>query len=138
MSLLVVLQVEAARVPIDDPATHLELTMIHEVLVLDHAGPELAAVQYATAMKFTLLAAVVGALARPALPALPALDGLPRGAATAAATLALAALVAVVVGTVESLVARLKLAAVPAYVAAGAAAALAALLATAWRQGGAP
>ena len=33
--------------PVDDPTTHLELTMIHEVMVLDHSGPELAAMQYA-------------------------------------------------------------------------------------------
>jgi formate hydrogenlyase subunit 4 len=41
--LLILLQAEAARVPIDDPPTHLELTMVHEVMILDHSGPELAA-----------------------------------------------------------------------------------------------
>ena len=38
-ALLVVLLTETCRVPVDDPATHLELTMIHEVMVLDHSGP---------------------------------------------------------------------------------------------------
>ena len=53
--LFVLLQAEAARVPVDDPLTHLELTMIHEVMVLDHSGPELAAMQYAAAVKMTLV-----------------------------------------------------------------------------------
>ena len=39
--LFVLLQAEAARVPVDDPLTHLELTMVHEAMVLDHSGPEL-------------------------------------------------------------------------------------------------
>ncbi|MBK9518713.1 MAG: hypothetical protein IPO09_15465 [Anaeromyxobacter sp.] len=43
VALVILVQVEAARVPIDDPTTHLELTMIHEVMILDHSGPELAA-----------------------------------------------------------------------------------------------
>jgi formate hydrogenlyase subunit 4 len=43
LALFILLQTEAARVPVDDPLTHLELTMIHEVMVLDHSGPELAA-----------------------------------------------------------------------------------------------
>lgn len=47
----VLLLMEAGRVPVDDPATHLELTMIHEVIVLDHSGPELALMQYAHALK---------------------------------------------------------------------------------------
>ena len=45
VALLVVIQVEGARMPVDDPTTHLELTMIHEVMILDHSGPDLAAVQ---------------------------------------------------------------------------------------------
>ena len=49
--LFVLLQAEAARVPVDDPLTHLELTMVHEVMVLDHSGPELAAMQYAAAVE---------------------------------------------------------------------------------------
>ncbi|MEO2089845.1 MAG: NADH-quinone oxidoreductase subunit H, partial [Gemmataceae bacterium] len=43
-ALFVVLLIESSRVPADDPATPLELTMVHEVMVLDHSGPELAAV----------------------------------------------------------------------------------------------
>jgi len=54
--LFVLLQTEASRVPVDDPMTHLELTMVHEVMILDHSGPELAAMQYASAMKMTTYA----------------------------------------------------------------------------------
>src|SRR5262249_2558467 len=50
-ALAAVLLAENARIPIDDPATHLELTMIHEVMVLDHCGPDLAMIEYAAAVK---------------------------------------------------------------------------------------
>ena len=48
-ALLIVFLAENARIPVDDPNTHLELTMIHEVMVLDHSGPDLAMIQYAAA-----------------------------------------------------------------------------------------
>jgi formate hydrogenlyase subunit 4 len=129
LTFLVVLQVEAARVPIDDPATHLELTMIHEVMVLDHAGPDLAAVQYAAALKLTVCSALLAGLVNP-------LRLADRPVAALAANLALTALVAVAVGLVESLTARLKLKAIPQYLLVAAASAAVALLATAWWQGG--
>ena len=47
----VVLLAENARIPVDDPTTHLELTMIHEVMVLDHSGPDLAFIEYGSALK---------------------------------------------------------------------------------------
>ncbi len=129
LALFVAMQVEGARVPVDDPATHLELTMIHEVMVLDHAGPELAAVQYASAMKLTLCAALIATLLNP----IRAADG---ALAAGALNLLLTAGVAVAVGFVESLVARLKLRAVPQFILVGAASASVALLVTAWWQGG--
>lgn len=121
VALVVLLQVEGARVPIDDPHTHLELTMIHEVMVLDHSGPDLAAVQYAAAMKLTLCAAAVAAL----------LDPFTTGTSPLLAVLTSAVLLAAVavgVGLVESLVARLRLRAVPRYILAGLLGGLAALL----------
>lgn len=63
--LFVVLQVEASRIPVDDPATHLELTMIHEVMILDHSGPDLAALQYAAGLKITICAALLATLCNP-------------------------------------------------------------------------
>jgi formate hydrogenlyase subunit 4 len=129
VALFVVLQVEGARVPVDDPTTHLELTMIHEVMILDHSGPDLAAIQYAAAMKLAVCAALVATLVNPLRPA----DGL---LAAALVNLALTAAVAVLLGCVESLVARLKLKLVPQYVLVGAVSAFVALLTTAWWQGG--
>ncbi len=128
VTFFIVLQVEAARVPVDDPTTHLELTMIHEVMVLDHSGPDLAVIQYAAALKMTLCAAVIAALLNPLRPA----DG---ALLAAAVNLLLTALVAVAVGFVESLVARLRLRTVPTYVLVAAVSALVALLTTAWWQG---
>jgi len=127
VTFFILLQVESARVPVDDPATHLELTMIHEVMILDHAGPELAALQYGAAMKMTVCAALVAGLLNPLRP----------GAAAVAVQLGLLALVAVAVGLVESLSARLKLKAVPQYVFVAGVSAFLALFTAAWWQGGA-
>src|SRR5664279_1330267 len=52
--LFMVLLAENCRVPFDDPNTHLELTMIHEVMVLDHSGPPLAAVLHGASVKLLL------------------------------------------------------------------------------------
>ena len=46
IALMIVLLAENARMPVDDPNTHLELTMIHEVMVLDHSGPDFAFILY--------------------------------------------------------------------------------------------
>jgi simple sugar transport system permease protein len=54
-----VLLVENSRIPFDDPNTHLELTMIHEVMVLDHSGPALGMIQYGAAMKLFVMGAVL-------------------------------------------------------------------------------
>jgi formate hydrogenlyase subunit 4 len=50
VSLIIVLLVENCRIPFDDPNTHLELTMIHEVMVLDHSGPALGMILYGAAV----------------------------------------------------------------------------------------
>jgi formate hydrogenlyase subunit 4 len=55
----VVLLAENCRVPFDDPNTHLELTMIHEVMVLDHSGPALGLIEHGAAMKLFVLGALV-------------------------------------------------------------------------------
>jgi formate hydrogenlyase subunit 4 len=102
LALLILLQTEAARVPVDDPLTHLELTMIHEVMVLDHSGPELAAMQYAAGLKMTLYAGLIATLLNP-------FDPLSTPLAAVTTSLALMLGVGLVVGSVESLVARLPL-----------------------------
>jgi formate hydrogenlyase subunit 4 len=57
--LFVVLLAENCRIPIDDPNTHLELTMIHEVMVLDHSGPLFGVILYSASMKLFVLSAVL-------------------------------------------------------------------------------
>ena len=50
--------VETSRLPIDDPLTHLELTMVHEVMVLDHSGFDLGIIKIANNLKFVLFSAL--------------------------------------------------------------------------------
>ncbi|HTQ31840.1 MAG TPA: NADH-quinone oxidoreductase subunit H, partial [Opitutaceae bacterium] len=57
--LFAVLLAENCRVPFDDPNTHLELTMIHEVMVLDHSGPPLAVILHGASMKLLLFAVLL-------------------------------------------------------------------------------
>src|SRR5436190_18159468 len=59
VGLFVVLLAENCRIPVDDPNTHLELTMIHEVMVLDHSGPLFGAILYGAAVKLFVLSSVV-------------------------------------------------------------------------------
>jgi formate hydrogenlyase subunit 4 len=103
--LFMVLLAENCRVPFDDPNTHLELTMIHEVMVLDHSGPPLAAVLHGAAMKLLLFSAL---LVQAVLP----VGKLPEAAA-AAVLMAGVLVVTVAVGLVESLLARAAFRRVP-------------------------
>ena len=120
IALMIVLLAENARIPVDDPNTHLELTMIHEVMVLDHGGPDFAFIVYGAALKLWLLAALVVGMVVPAT-GVPGLNlVLVMGGMSA---------VAVIVGVVESVMARLRLVLVPQLlVGAGALAAAAFLL----------
>jgi formate hydrogenlyase subunit 4 len=103
--LFVVLLVENSRIPFDDPNTHLELTMIHEVMVLDHSGPPFALVLYGAALKLVVLGAPVVRLL------LPVATG--SWAGDALLFLAGMLLLAVLIGVVESVMARLRLVRIP-------------------------
>jgi len=127
-ALLIILQVEASRMPVDDPSTHLELTMVHEVMVLDHSGPDLAAIQLGAATKLFVGSSLIATLLNPWAGS--------GGPVSALVNLVLCAVVAVFLGTVESLLARLKLRAVPQYIAVALACGGVALLATIWRGAG--
>jgi formate hydrogenlyase subunit 4 len=59
IALFVVILLENSRIPIDDPTTHLELTMIHEVMVLDHSGPDLALIEYGAFQKMLVLGSLL-------------------------------------------------------------------------------
>lgn len=126
--LFAVLLAENCRVPFDDPNTHLELTMIHEVMVLDHSGPPLAVILHGASMKLLLFSVV---LAETVLP-IGELRPLPAVAALAASVLAIAG----GVGLVESIMARLAFRRVPLLLTTAFLLCLFALLA-AWRGGGA-
>jgi formate hydrogenlyase subunit 4 len=100
-----VLLAENCRVPFDDPNTHLELTMVHEVLVLDHSGPPLAVILHGASLKLLLFSLL---LAQAVLP-IGRLAPLAAGAVLFATVL----VVAVGVGLVESLLARFAFRRVP-------------------------
>jgi len=104
IALMIVLLAENTRIPVDDPNTHLELTMIHEVMVLDHGGPDFAFILYSAALKLWLFAALVVGIV------LPATDN-----AWLNLLLALGGMfgLAVVIGVIESVMARLRLLVVP-------------------------
>jgi formate hydrogenlyase subunit 4 len=105
ISWFIVLLAENCRIPFDDPNTHLELTMIHEVMVLDHSGPAFGMILYGAALKFFLFAALVVRLVMPRQTVAPWLDWpIFLGGMLA---------VAVLVGVVESSLARLRLTHVP-------------------------
>jgi formate hydrogenlyase subunit 4 len=59
LSLFIILIVESSRIPVDNPETHLELTMIHEAMLLEYSGPDLAMMELSHAVKQTLLMAVL-------------------------------------------------------------------------------
>ncbi len=122
-ALLVVFLVENARIPVDDPNTHLELTMIHEVMVLDYGGPDLAFIQYAAALKLWVLGALLVGLCVPVRTGSAMLD---------LGTCLLGMLgLAVAVGVIESTMARLRLLRVPHLLVGGGAMAIVALVLTA-------
>ncbi len=64
-ALVIVIIAETGRLPVDNPATHLELTMVHEAMVLEYAGPKLALVEWASAMRLTVLLALLANLFLP-------------------------------------------------------------------------
>jgi formate hydrogenlyase subunit 4 len=105
LSWFIVLLAENSRIPFDDPNTHLELTMIHEVMVLDHSGPALGMILYGVALKLFVFGALVVRLAFPVATGILWLDW--------PIFLAGMLVIAVAVGIVESSMARLRLTHVP-------------------------
>lgn len=59
IALVLVALAENARYPVDNPATHLELTMVHEAMILEYSGPYLAMLEYASAIKLTVFALLI-------------------------------------------------------------------------------
>lgn len=104
-ALIIVFLAENARIPVDDPTTHLELTMIHEVMVLDHSGPDFAMIQYGAALKTWLFATIIISVAAPWRSGNRWID-------TAAGLIGMLIL-GIATGLIESSMARLRLIRVP-------------------------
>ncbi|HBG49739.1 MAG TPA: hydrogenase [Cyanobacteria bacterium UBA9971] len=99
-ALFIMMLVEGCRVPVDDPNTHLELTMIHEVMVLDNSGPDLAFILYGSGMKMVILASLIANLI------------IPTGLSLFYSVIAFVGIIfilAIIIGTLESSFARLRM-----------------------------
>ena len=108
IALFIILLTENARVPVDDPATHLELTMIHEVMVLDHSGPDFGLIELGSFLKLFFYSALVARLILPYELGNPLLN---LGLFSLGVLL-----VVVAVGVMESIMARYRMDRVPKFV----------------------
>ncbi len=109
VALFMVLLTENSRVPVDDPATHLELTMIHEVMVLDHSGPDLALIELGSFYKLFFYAAFLTMLICPLRNSSGGLVNLPI-------FYGVLVLVYMAIGLTESIMARFKMNMVPTFI----------------------
>jgi formate hydrogenlyase subunit 4 len=109
--LLIIVIAETGRIPVDNPATHLELTMIHEAMVLEYAGPDLALVEWTAAVKELLYLTLLVDLFMPL--------GIATSLSPAALLISVVAwaakvsMLAIVVTLIESMNAKLRLFRVP-------------------------
>lgn len=108
VSLFIMLLTEGSRVPVDDPNTHLELTMIHEVMILDYSGPDLAYLIYASAMKMTLISILIADLLVPSAIYTPII--------VSAIFILIILFVFIAVGFIESFIARSRISHVPQFI----------------------
>ena len=98
--LFIMVLVEGSRVPVDDPATHLELTMIHEVMILDNSGSDLAFFTWANGIKIMLISSLIAKMI------------IPENIGLAFAILLYLAVMFVIsalIGTIESSMARIRM-----------------------------
>ena len=100
ITLFIMLLIEGCRVPIDDPTTHLELTMIHEVMILDNSGADLGLITWGAAIKMFLFETLIAILTIPL--------GLPVWGSIIA-FLTVICLLSFIIGTVESSIARFRM-----------------------------
>ncbi|MFA5105169.1 MAG: NADH-quinone oxidoreductase subunit H [Candidatus Margulisiibacteriota bacterium] len=100
IAFFIVLLAEGSRIPVDDPNTHLELTMVHEAMVLDNSGFDLGLIIYGSAMKMIIFASIVANLIIPSII---------NVYISAFIFIMLILLQAIIIGTIESSFARLKM-----------------------------
>jgi Formate hydrogenlyase subunit 4 len=127
MAFYAALLAENCRAPFDDPDTHLELTMIHEAMVLDYAGPDLALIQLGAAVKLWLFASFLTLMLAP-------FEAAAHPAARAALYFGGVGAVSVAVGATESAAARFRFLKLPQVFAGALAAALVAILLFAFKK----
>lgn len=99
-TLFVMLLIEGCRVPVDDPTTHLELTMIHEVMILDNSGVDFAFITWGAAIKMFLFEALIANLIIP--------EGI-NDFVSIAIFLVIIGLLSILIGTLESAIARFRM-----------------------------
>jgi len=107
-TLFLLLLAENARIPVDDPSTHLELTMIHEAMVLDHAGVDLAMIQMASGIRLVLFSSLVSGTLFPETLSLPPFLAIPAAVAKVVLSGAL-------IGATEAGMARMRLSRIASY-----------------------
>ncbi|MBU1077845.1 MAG: NADH-quinone oxidoreductase subunit H, partial [Spirochaetes bacterium] len=105
--LFILILVETSRMPVDDPNTHLELTMVHEVMVLDNSGPDLGFIIYGTGMKMVIFSSLIANIILP--------DNL-NFMITFLFFAGIVAGLAVLIGCIESLMARLRMSHIPQFI----------------------
>ncbi len=98
--LFIMILVEGSRVPVDDPATHLELTMIHEVMILDNSGSDLALFSWANAIKMLLISSLIANMIIP--------SGITEWISVLL-YLSVVFIISILIGTVESCMARIRM-----------------------------
>lgn len=98
--LFIMILTECSRVPVDDPTTHLELTMIHEVMILDNSGSDLAFLVWANGIKMFLISSLIANLIIP---------NSVCGYLEVLLYLLIMAVISIIIGTVESGMARLRM-----------------------------
>ncbi|MDE6138714.1 MAG: NADH-quinone oxidoreductase subunit H, partial [Candidatus Gastranaerophilales bacterium] len=98
--LFIMVLIEGSRVPVDDPATHLELTMIHEVMILDNSGSDLAIYTWANGIKMLLISSLIANIIIPSNLS----DWM-----SVLLYLLIMCVISIVIGTVESGMARIRM-----------------------------
>lgn len=100
VALFLMILIEGSRVPVDDPTTHLELTMIHEVMILDNSGSDLALLTWGNSIKMLLISSLIANILIPA--------HFSELVSTALYLFIIFA-ISVIIGTVESGMARIRM-----------------------------
>ncbi len=117
ISLVMVALAENGRIPVDNPATHLELTMVHEAMVLEYSGRHLALIELASALRLLLYVSMIGCVFAPW--GLAEAGGTARqGAVALAAYLAKLVLGGVLLGIFEVSIAKMRVFRVPEFLGA--------------------